>query len=143
MRAAPVTAARIEACLRGKDMHVLAEKDGVTGIWEEHRFWFYLAGEDRNVLQIRGRGGRTAPVDRRGEVLQAVNDWNRDRIFPKCYLREEGDRIAVYTELSVPVGSGLSDAQLSVHVDCGLGTGLRFLASLPEDLVPPAPTDEG
>lgn len=138
----PISLDRIEAHLRGRGMHVRRDEDTVTGMWDEHRFWFYLVGKERNILQIRGRGGRTATPENRGAVMLAVNDWNRDAIFPKCYVREEAGRVACYTEVSVPMGSGVTEEQLGAQVDCGLGAGLRFLTSLSADLVSAEP-DEG
>ena len=132
----PLTLERLEAHLTGRGFHVGRDTDGdLTGRWDSHRFWFFLVGDGGSILQIRGRGGRTLDPEHRAAVLLAINDWNRDRIWPKCYLREEEGRLACYTEVSVPLRVGVTEAQLSMLVDCGLGSGLRFLASLPEHLL--------
>lgn len=132
----PLTLDRLEAHLTGRGFHVARDSDGdLTGRWDSHRFWFFLVGDGGTILQIRGRGGRTLDTEHRAAVLLAINDWNRDRIWPKCYLREEEGRLACYTEVSVPLRVGVTEAQLGMLVDCGLGSGLRFFASLPEHLL--------
>ena len=132
-----LTAHRLESHLRERGFHIARDSDGdLPGRWDEHPFWFFLMPGSR--LQIRGRSSRPIAPDRRAAALLAVNAWNRDRIWPKCYLHEAAGRLHCYTEISVPLAQGLTDAQLTQFVDCGLGTGLRFLTSLREDLLAPA-----
>lgn len=135
-RVSPLTVDRLEAHLAARGLKVGRDDDGdLTGRWDAHRFWFFLVGDGGTILQIRGRGGRTLDTAHRAAVLLAINDWNREKIWPKCYLREENDRLAAYTEVSVPLREGVTEEQLGMLVDCGLGSGLRFLASLPEHLL--------
>lgn len=132
----PADLVRVEAWLRGQGYHVTRDADGdVTGTWDGDRFWFLLLGEEDEGMQIRGRWQRTLPLSRRSAALLAVNDWNRERIWPKVYVREEDARLAVYTEVSVDLGAGATDAQLGQLLACGLGTGAQFFAAL-QGLVP-------
>ena len=52
------------------------------------------------------------PPEQRADVLLALNDWNRDRIWPKAYLRAEDGRAAVYAEVSVDLTDGVTDDQI-------------------------------
>ena len=64
--------------------------------------------------------------------MLAVNDWNRDRIWPKAYVREEDDALALYGEMSVDLEHGVTDDQLVRLVDCGLATTVQlFTATAP------------
>lgn len=142
-RVRPLSRTRIETFLVASGYHYLLDADGdPTGLWDGHRFWFLTLGEHEEILQVRGRWRRTAETDKRRALLLAANDWNRDRIWPKVYLREEDDVIAVYTEVSVDLERGVTDAQLYRMLECGLGTGARALAAfdaaVPDDPRPSA-----
>ncbi|MCL3860162.1 YbjN domain-containing protein [Actinotalea sp. K2] len=127
----PVDGHRIEADLVGRGYHVSRDEEGdLTGTWDGDRFWFLLLGDDHEVLQVRGRWRRTLPESRRSAALLAINDWNRERIWPKAYLREEEDGLALYSEVSVDLEHGATDAQLAQLVGCGLGTGVQLFAAL-------------
>ena len=139
-RPRPVDSARVEAFLVGQGYHIMRDEDGdLTGTWDGDRFWFLLLGDHQEVLQVRGRWHRTLPEHRRESVLLAVNDWNRERIWPKAYLRSEDGETVVYGEVSVDLEHGVTDDQLAQMVGCGLGTGVQLFAAL-ADLVP---ADEG
>ncbi|MBC7291001.1 MAG: YbjN domain-containing protein [Actinotalea sp.] len=131
-RTAPLSRARVQAYLVARGYSVGLDDDGdLTGTWDGNRFWFLLTGEQDEVLQVRGRWHRTLPAHRRTAALLAVNDWNRERIWPKVYLREEDDdRVALYTEMAVDLEHGVTDDQLAQLVACGLGTGVQFFAAL-------------
>lgn len=130
-RTRPLSAARVEAFLRGRGYSVQVDEDGdLTGTWDGDRFWFMVLGEQAEILQVRGRWQRTLPAGRRTAALLAVNDWNRERIWPKVYVREEPEGTAVYTEVSTDLEHGVNDAQLAQLVTCGLGTGVQLFAAL-------------
>lgn len=138
-RTRPLDSARVEAYLLGQGYHVQRdEDDDLTGTWDGDRFWFLLLGENHEVLQVRGRWHRTLPEDRRAAALLAVNDWNRERIWPKAYLRSEDGELALYSEVSVDLEHGVTDDQLAQLVGCGLGTGVQLFAAL-STLVPDQP----
>lgn len=124
----PLTANRIAAELSRRDYLFETDDDGdITGIWDGNRFWFILMGQQNEVLQIRGRWGTELPPTARSAALRAINDWNRDRIWPKVYLRDEGD-LAIYTEVSVDFDPGATDAQLADTIACGLVTAAQFFS---------------
>lgn len=130
-RTRPLDRGRVEAYLAGRGYHVAVDEDGdLTGTWDGNRFWFILSGERDEILQVRGRWQRTLSPTRRTAALLAVNDWNRERIWPKVYLRDEEDGTALYTEVSVDLEHGVSDDQLAQLVSCGLGTGAQFFSAL-------------
>ena len=130
-RPRPLDSARVEAYLVGQGYHVHRdEDDDLTGTWDGDRFWFLLLGDDHEVLQVRGRWHRTLPEERRAAALLAVNDWNRERIWPKAYLRSEDGALALYGEVSVDLEHGVTDDQLAQLVACGLGTGVQLFAAL-------------
>jgi len=137
---APLATARIAAYLASCGYDVVTDDDGdLTGLWNSHRFWFIVMGEQDEILQVRGRWNRLVPLDERPQALLAVNDWNRDRIWPKTYLRPEDGGLAIYGEVSADLEHGVTDAQLAELVDCGLGTCVQVFSSL-ESLLPVLPS---
>ncbi|GHS86492.1 type III secretion system chaperone family protein [Cellulomonas hominis] len=135
----PLTRERVAAYLRSRDYHFVIDDDGdLTGTWDGSRFWFLLLGEQGEILQVRGRWHRQVPLDRRRAVALTANDWNRERIWPKVYLREEEGVVAVYSEVSADLEEGVTDDQLAQLIACGLGTGVQMFSSLDSHLPPPA-----
>ena len=136
-RTAPVTRDRIATYLLSRGYRFLLDDDGdLTGTWDGSRFWFLLLGEHDEILQIRGRWHRTLPTSRRTAVLLAANDWNRERIWPKVYVREEDGELALYSEVSVDLEHGVTSSQLAQLIACGLGTGVQMFTVL-DNLLPP------
>lgn len=128
---APLTPERIVDYLLSEGYEVARDVDGdVAGVWNGHRFWFIVLGDRDEVLQVRGRASVKIPTERRPGALLAVNDWNRDRIWPKAYLRQEDDGIALYGEVSADLEHGVTDAQLARLVDCGLATCLQLFTAM-------------
>ena len=138
-RPSPVSRARIERLLDVQGYETVRDDDGdVAGMWNGHQFWFILLGERDEVLQVRGRCSVTLPPEQRGAALLAVNDWNRERIWPKAYVRAEDDGLALYGETSADLEHGVTDEQLQRLLDCGLATAVQLF----EATVRTRPADE-
>lgn len=128
----PLTHERILENLQAKGYQVTVDEDGdIGGNWDGRIFYFFQYGEQKEILQIRGRWDRDVHASRMVEMLQHSNDWNRDRIWPKVYARiDAGGDIGLYAEVSVDLEHGVTDDQLSQIVACGLGTGSQFFDHL-------------
>jgi len=114
---------------------VAHDEDGdLVGLWGEDRFWFLRLGGRREILQVRGRWHRTLPISQRPALLLALNDWNRDRIWPKAYLRTEDGQVAVYAEVAVDLGEGVTDDQLDAIITRGLGSGGSLFEALTQQV---------
>ncbi len=132
----PLTRGRVADYLRGRGYQFLVDDDGdLTGTWDGNRFWFLLLGEHEEILQVRGRWQRQLPLERRKAVALAINDWNRERIWPKVYAREEDGLLALYSEVSADLEQGATDLQVAQLVACGLGTGVQMFSAL-DALIP-------
>ena len=131
----PLTAERLAARLAALGYRVSTDDDGdIGGVWGQDRFWFLRMGSAREILQIRGRWRRTLPLEQRPDVLLALNDWNRDRIWPKAYLRTEDGRTAVYAEVSVDLADGVTDDQIDAVIGRGLAAGGRLFGALAQQM---------
>ena len=137
----PVTRDRVGDYLLDKGYRFIVDDDGdLTGTWDGSRFWFLLLGEHDEIVQVRGRWQRQVPLEQRGAVSLALNDWNRERIWPKAYVREEEGMLALYSEVSADFEPGATDAQLAQILACGLGTGVQLFAALEATIPGPGPT---
>ncbi|MFS0703541.1 YbjN domain-containing protein [Cellulomonas sp. 179-A 9B4 NHS] len=131
-----LTRDRVADYLLARGYRFVVDEDGdLTGTWDGSRFWFLLLGEQQEILQVRGRWHRTLPLEQRRALALAINDWNRERIWPKAYVREEDGVLAVYAEVSADLEPGVTDVQLAQLLACGLGTGVQLFAAL-EPVVP-------
>lgn len=135
----PITRERVSAYLQQRGYSYRFDDDGdITGTWDGNRFWFLLLGPGEEILQVRGRWHRTLPPAGRMSTLQTINDWNRERIWPKAYVRPESAGLSLYTEVSVDFSPGATDDQLHQMVACGLGTAVQLFASVSAMLPPEA-----
>lgn len=134
----PLSTQRVGDDLSRRGYRFRIDNDGdVTGTWDGNRFWFLLLGEHDEILQVRGRWAGALPAGARLAVLQAANDWNRERIWPKVYTREEGSGLALYAEVSVDFEHGATQEQLAQTVSCGLVTASQFFSTV-ASLAPPS-----
>lgn len=119
---------RIESYLARRDYRFEIDSAGdLTGIWDGNQLWVVRLGTKSEILQVRGRWHKTLNSANRLSALRAVNDWNRDRLWPKVYLREEDTGLALYAEVSVDLEHGATDAQLEQYLACGIATTTRVL----------------
>ncbi|GII99434.1 putative sensory transduction regulator [Sediminihabitans luteus] len=138
----PLTAARVGDDLTRRGYHYRSGDGELTGTWDGHRMWFLLLGERQEILCVRGRWSRTLPGEHRGLVLRAINDWNRDAVWPTAYVREDTDDgvLSLYAEISVDLEHGVTDAQLADVVTTGLSSAIGLFRSV-DRLLGPLPTD--
>lgn len=133
----PVTPERVAEALHAQGYSVSAAAPGVLGgTWDGNTFTIALIGEDSDVLQVRGTWHREIEPDLLGGMALVINDWNRDRIWPKVYSEEVGAVTRAHSELCLDLSDGVTDAQLGEALACGLGTGVQFFESLSSLLEP-------
>lgn len=124
----------IEAVLDGWGAHYGIDSDGdLGGYWDGHLFYFLRSGGDGTALTIRGRWNREIRVDERQTVLELINTWHVEKIWPKAYVRTEEEDLGVYTEVSTALGSGVTHAQLGDLMSCALSTSLQLFDLLDEN----------
>jgi len=129
----PLTHERLTALMDAREMNYGVDDDGdIGGFWDGHLFYFFRLGEHQEMFQVRGRWNRVVGVDQLPEIAALVNQWNADKIWPKAYVKAEGDEVGVYGEHSVDYEYGLTDDQIYQHISCALGTTLRLFEHLDE-----------
>ncbi|MCC2309128.1 YbjN domain-containing protein [Cellulomonas chengniuliangii] len=136
----PVTTERIAQWFARNDFSYFVDSDGdLGGLWRGRLFYFFLFGEESEILQVRGQWNREVTIERLEEVLDACNEWNADRIWPKAYVRvRDNGMIHVITEVATDLEHGVTDDQLNQLLFCGLSTGSMFFDAIDELYPDPA-----
>jgi len=128
---APITTERLQAWMRDNNYNFFIDSDGdLGGLWDNRIFHFLILGNG-SAFQVRGQWNRFGNMDKLEDMLNAVNDWNADRIWPKAYLRVRDDgSIVTCTDITVPLDAGVTEPQLDLQLRCGLATSAAFFDSL-------------
>jgi hypothetical protein len=136
----PLSIARIVDWFDENGFNYFIDNDGdLGGLWRGRLFYFFLFGDRSEILQVRGQWNREVSIDRLEEVLEACNEWNADRIWPKAYVRvRDNGMVHVISEVATDLEHGVTDGQLGQLLHCGLSTGSMFFDAIDEMYPDPA-----
>lgn len=124
----PVTMKRVEAYFIAEGYRYEIDEDGdlMTG-FDSSPFMIQVTGKYNEVLVIRSRWQHTKPLKAHYPLLEALNEWSRDRIFPMSYVsRIDADQLRVTAEHITDLEQGVTDKQLSTLLSCGISTSLQL-----------------
>ena len=94
-------------------------------------------------MQVTARMAEEVPAEREDELASVIEDWHRDRIWPKAfYAPSEAGPLRIMTEVNVDYEHGATDAQLLQHVNCAIATSLSLFDHIRETLGIPKESDE-
>lgn len=128
---APLSKERILARLEANGANCGPDEDGdIGGIWDSHLFYFFVGGENSEILQLRGRWNRQVNQSQYQRLLELANQVNTEQLFPKAYVRLEDGEVGLYAEHTVDYEPGVSDEQLDLHLAAGIGSSLQFFAEV-------------
>lgn len=137
---APVTLERVQERLTRAGYAYIEDDehpDVLRARFDDYRFHFLLTGDERAVLQTRGRWNHSVDISRKVEMIKLCNEWNMNRIWPKVYVRRESEGLlGVYGETISDFRTGGTDTQIDVSIECGLSSVIAFFHSLEERLGP-------
>ncbi|MHB1065299.1 MAG: type III secretion system chaperone family protein [Georgenia sp.] len=132
-----VTPERLRQVVTTRGYHVRTAPDAsIAGRWDGYQFQLRLAGEQQDVLSVRGTWGRWVPDGLEGPVVQAINDWNRDKVWPTVFTAPLEDGLTVRTEIMADVSAGATDRQLLDLIEGGLSSGVQFFQALGRSMPP-------
>jgi hypothetical protein len=136
----PLSVARIVEWFEENGFSYFIDNDGdLGGLWRGRLFYFFLFGERSEILQVRGQWNREVSIERLEEVLDACNEWNADRIWPKAYVRvRDNGMVHIISEVATDLEHGATDAQLGQLLHCGLSTGSMLFDAIDELYPDPA-----
>ena len=136
----PLSIARIVDWFEENGFSYFIDNDGdLGGLWRGRLFYFFLFGDRSEILQVRGQWNREVSIERLEEVLEACNEWNADRIWPKAYVRvRDNGMVHIIAEVATDLEHGVTDAQLGQLLHCGLSTGSLLFDAIDEMYPDPA-----
>jgi len=83
-----------------------AEGD-IVASWPGFRVYAMFRGENKELFAVRAFYERAYPLEEKQELLDVIDEWNRDTLWPKVYTHtnEEGVlRLIGETQMVVPQG---------------------------------------
>lgn len=130
-RTSPVTRERVHAVITARGYQVREEPDGAFfGLWDDVPFRIGLGGGSGGLLAVVGSWPRHVPESLRTALSQAVNDWNRDALWPTVLLVEDEEGLTVRTAVVTDLTVGATDDQIAEAIETGLAAGVQMLEAL-------------
>ncbi|MCL2788971.1 MAG: YbjN domain-containing protein [Micrococcales bacterium] len=131
-----LTRERIEAVLKAHDWTYHIDSDGdVGGLWDNSIFFFSQLGQQKEILQVRGRWHQSQPIERRADIRALIDEWHDTKIWPKGYTKvDDQGKCWVFGEHSVDWEHGVADKQLDLTICSSLVTTLGMFEFLGERL---------
>ncbi|KIP53856.1 YbjN domain-containing protein [Leucobacter komagatae] len=122
----PLSKDRIKHALEQAGWSYNVDSDGdIGGGWEYGSFFFFVNGDNDELLCVRGFWRGVLGEAEYTQALEAVNEWNRDKLWPKMYVaRDDTGAVRINAELNVDYEHGLTDEQLSQHLLCVVNTSM-------------------
>jgi hypothetical protein len=90
--------------------HAVDEESDVYAGWEGFRVYFMFRGEaPQDIYAVRSFYDRKYPAERKAELLEAIDEWNRDTLWPKVYTHalEDGE-LRLIGEAQLIIGNGVN-----------------------------------
>ncbi|RKR90843.1 putative sensory transduction regulator [Micromonospora pisi] len=128
----PLTNDLIAAVLSARDFSFYSDSDGdLVGRWEENLIYFFRAGPEGQVLQVRTMAATTFPIEQVPELYSFCNTWNHEQLWPKTYVHVDDDGSArVCGEVTASLTQGVTVHQLDQLINCGISTGCAMSESV-------------
>jgi hypothetical protein len=134
---APLSRDRIEDVMKEQDWKYQIDDDGdLGGHWDNNYFFFFLYGEEKEILQVRGRWHQSLPIERRADLRAILDEWHMNKIWPKAYTRvDDSGQLWVLAEHSVDWEFGVTNKQLSLTIRCAIMTSLSLFKELTKHFI--------
>ncbi|QWW18869.1 YbjN domain-containing protein [Schaalia sp. 19OD2882] len=131
---AAISQDRLKDIFDRQEWHYFVDDDGdLGGRWGYSGFYFILTGKDQEILHITSRMREPVPEQYVDELRTFIEDWHRDKIWPKAYHTWSDDgQLYVNAEVNIDYEHGASDGQLLQHVHCAIGTSNQLYEKVRE-----------
>ncbi|MFJ9946453.1 YbjN domain-containing protein [Kitasatospora sp. NPDC091207] len=89
--------------------HVVDEEGDLTAPWEGFRVYYMFRGEQKELFAVRAFYDRAYPLEDKAEILDLIDEWNRDTLWPKVYTHTHEDGVVrLIGEAQMIVGTGVN-----------------------------------
>lgn len=89
--------------------HAVDEEGDLLAPWEGFRVYYMFRGEQKELFAVRAFYDRPHPIEQKAELLEALDEWNRETLWPKVYTHVHDDGVVrVIGESQMIVGMGVN-----------------------------------
>lgn len=138
----------VKQLLDQMELKYVVDDDGdLAAPWEGFRVYFMFRGDNQELYAVRTFYDRAYSIDSKTEMLEVVDEWNRDTLWPKVYTHTHDDgvvRLIGESQMVVTGGVNLehfvsstaSWVQASIAFDQWLTERLGLEDTKPDDTAP-------
>lgn len=104
--------------------------------WESFRTFFMFRGEgEQRIFSIRTFYDKVYPLDEKPQLLEILDDWNRNLLWPKVYsVTTDDGSVRVIGESHLLLGAGLSAEAFAMSMVSWVRADIDFNRWLGEQL---------
>ena len=89
--------------------HAVDEEGDLVAPWDGFRIYFMFRGEQKELFAVRAFYDRPHPIEAKTELLEALDEWNSETLWPKVYTHTHDDGVVrVIGESQMIVGMGVN-----------------------------------
>ncbi|MEY9849448.1 YbjN domain-containing protein [Streptacidiphilus sp. MAP5-3] len=89
--------------------HGVDAEGDVVAPWEEFQVYFMFRGEQKELFAVRAFYNHAHDLGAKPELLEALDEWNRETLWPKVYTATQDDGVLrVVGEAQMIVGMGVN-----------------------------------
>jgi hypothetical protein len=89
--------------------HAVDEEGDLLAPWDGFRVYYMFRGEQKELFAVRAFYDRPHPIEKKAELLEALDEWNRETLWPKVYTHTHDDGVVrVIGESQMIVGMGVN-----------------------------------
>lgn len=89
--------------------HAVDEEGDLLAPWEGFRVYYMFRGEQQELFAVRTFYDRSYAIEQRPELLEALDEWNRETLWPKVYTHTHDDGVVrVIGESQMIIGTGVN-----------------------------------
>lgn len=119
----PVDMERIKAWFDDRDLKYGMNNNVLETGFSDFKAWIELTDERYPMLQCISVWMPDGTMELRSELVDACNEWNMITRSPKVYVKIRDDgAVWIAADSYLYIATGVTDAQLSVHIDGFLRT---------------------
>mgnify|MGYP001218580672 CR=1 FL=1 len=84
----------VKQLLDQMELKYVVDDDGdLAAPWEGFRVYFMFRGENQELYAVRTFYDRSYSIESKTDLLEIVDEWNRDTLWPKVYTHTHDDGV--------------------------------------------------
>ena len=127
----------VKQLLEQMNVKYVADDEGDLAVpWETFRTYFMFRGEtEQRIFSVRSFYDRTYSLDEKPALLELLDDWNRNLLWPKVYSHTSDDgAVRVIAESHLLLGAEVSVDHFTLSLVSWMRADIDFSTWLGEQL---------